>query len=260
MSIHEIARRHDFRALVLAVGTVFLFAGRALAQAPPPEPVPLWDVQLGGAFVGTTGNSDTSSFGANFEAHRRWPVWTFDALATAVNTTTDGEQTAAQYIAGMRVKRKLTERIAATSGLRFERDVIAGLDLRSMLDGGLAYALIKQPQWTLDGLTSLAWVHEDRTTGDTKDSAEGVLTLLDKYTFANGETTQRFTFYPNFTDSTDYRSEAEIAVQASMNKKLALKFGFLWRYDHLPVPGHERSDTTTTASIVARWRSETPAP
>jgi putative salt-induced outer membrane protein YdiY len=260
MFTHAIACRREFRALVLTAGALLLFAGRASAQTPPPEPVPLWDVQLGAAFVGTTGNSDTSSFGANFEAHRRWPVWIFDAVATAVNTTTDGEQTAAQYIAGMRIRRKLSERISATSGLRFERDVIAGIDLRSMIDGGLTYALIKQPQWTLDGLTSIAWVHEDRITGETKDSAEGVLTLLDKYTFASGETTQRFTFFPNFTDSTGYRSEAEITVQAAMNKKLALKFGFLWRYDHDPVPDHKRSDTTTTASIVVRWRSETPAP
>ena len=247
--------------VLLALGALFVLAGSAAAQAPPPEPGPLWDVQLGGVYVGTSGNSETSSFGANFEAHRRWPLWIFDTVATAVNTTQDGKETAAQYIAGVRIRRKLSDRIAATSGLRFERDVLAGRDLRSMLDGGLTYAIIKEPQWTLDGLTSLAWVHEDHTTGETEDSAEAVLALLNKYMFgASGETTQRFTFFPNFTESTGYRSEAEVTVQASMNKKLALKFGFLWRYDHDPVPGFKRGDTTTTASIVVRWRAETPAP
>ena len=70
-------------------------AGSASAQAPP-EPVPLWDVQLGASFVGTSGNSDTSSLGANFEAHRRWPVWIFDTVATAVHTTDKGNTTAEQ--------------------------------------------------------------------------------------------------------------------------------------------------------------------
>jgi len=247
--------------MALAFGLWSASTGTAAGQPQADEPVPLWDIQLGAAFVGTSGNSETSSLGANFEAHRRWPLWIFDTVASAVHTTDKGETTAEQYIAAFRVRRKLTERISATSGWRMERDRIAGLDFRSLLDGGLTYALVKEPHWTLDGLTTLAWSHEDRITGETKDAAEGVLTLLDKYVFGSaGETTQRFTFYPNFTDSTGYRSEAEITAQAALNKRLALKFGFLWRYDHDPVPGFKRSDTTTTASIVVRWRSTTPAP
>jgi putative salt-induced outer membrane protein len=249
-----------FHAAV-AFGMLVTSAGSAAAQAPPPEPVPLWDVQLGASFVGTSGNSETSSFGANFEAHRRWPVWIFDTVATAVNTTDKGTTTAEQYIAAFRVRRKLTDRISATSGWKYERDQVGGLDARSLLDGGLTYAIVKEPQWTLDGLTSLAWNHEEWVTGETRDATEGVLGLLNKYVFGTtGETTQRFTFFPNFTDSTGYRSEAEIMAQAAMNKRLALKFGFLWRYNHNPVAGFKRSDTTTTASIVVRWRSATPAP
>ncbi len=235
--------------------------GTAAAQDPPPDPVPLWDVQLGASFVGTSGNSETSSLGANFEAHRRWPLWIFDTVATAVHTTDKDTTTAEQYIAAFRVRRKLSERISATSGWKLERDQIGGLDFRSLLDGGLTYVIVKEPQWTLDGLTSIAWEHEDRVTGETKDAAEALLGLLNKYVFGTtGETTQRFTFIPNFTDSTGYRSEAEITAQAALNKRLALKLGFLWRYDHDPVPGFKRSDTTTTASIVVRWRSATPAP
>ena len=41
-------------------------------------------------------------------------------------------------------------------------------------------------------------------------------------------------------------------AQASFNRRLALKFSFLLRYAHDPVPGFLRSDTTTTASIVVR--------
>jgi putative salt-induced outer membrane protein len=244
----------------MAFGSWMVMAGSAAAQTPP-DPVPLWDVQLGASFVGTSGNSDTSSLGANFEAHRRWPVWIFDTVATAVHTTDKDTTTAEQYMAAFRVRRKLNERISATGGWKYERDKVAGLDIRSLLDGGLSYTLVKDPQWTLDGLTTLAWNHEEWVTGENRNSTEAVLGLLSKYVFGPaGETTQRFTFYPNFTDSTGYRSEAEVTAQAAMNKRLALKFGFLWRYNHNPVATFKRSDTTTTASIVVRWRSTTPAP
>jgi putative salt-induced outer membrane protein len=237
-------------------------AGVASAQpAGEPESVPLWDVQLGASYVGTTGNSETSAFGANFEAHRRWPLWIIDGTASAVRDSQSGIETAEQYIAAIRARRKLTDRIAATSGLKLERDPIGGLDLRSTLDGGLSYAIVREPHWTFDGLSSLAWIHEERVTGETRNDLGAVLGVLSKYLLGTaGETSQRFTYFPNFSNSTAYRTEAEATAQAAMNKRLALKFGFLWRYQHDPAPGFKRGDTTTTASIVVRWRADAPAP
>jgi putative salt-induced outer membrane protein YdiY len=264
MNVHfRLARRAA--ACAVAMTAVWIAAaGAAIAQSPPaaapPEPPPIWDVQLGASFVGTSGNSETSSLGANLDAHRRWPVWTLDGVANAVRTSQNGIQTAEQYIGGIRAQRKLNDRIAATSGIRLERDRLAGLDVRSLVDGGLTYVLVKEPEWTLDGLSTLAWSREARVTGETLNETQGVLGVTSKYLFgAAGDTTQRFAFYPNFTTSTRYRSEAEITSQAAMNKRLALNLGFLWRYAHDPVPGFKQSDTTTTASVVMRFRSDKPA-
>ena len=254
------------RRIIAASVACGALAAQAHAQPPPStspsdEPPPLWDVQLGASFVGTNGNSQSSSFGANFEGHRRWPLWVLDGVAGTVHSSANGVETAAQYFGAVRVRRTLTERISGTSGLRLERDRLSGVDFRSVLDGGLAYAIVKEPLWTVDGLSSLAWRHEDRVTGETLDNLEGVLGLTSKYLFGqSGDTVQRFAFYPNLSNSTAYRSEAEVTAQAAMNKRLALKFGFLWRYSHDPVPGFKRSDTTTTASIVMRWRSAMAAP
>src|SRR4051794_3455696 len=79
----------------------------ASAQAPAPEPPPpLWDAQVGASFVGTSGNSDTASTGADFAAHRRGIVWGLEAGATLVRTSTDGEATAERYLASLRGQRK----------------------------------------------------------------------------------------------------------------------------------------------------------
>ena len=52
------------------------------------------------------------------------------------------------------------------------------------------------------------------------NDAQGVLGLLNKFLLGtSGETTQRFAFFPNFTDSTGYRSEAE--VNAAMDTAYA---------------------------------------
>jgi hypothetical protein len=78
---------------------VCVVATSASAQTPPKEPPPLWDVNLGAAFVGTGGNTDTTTIGADFGMHRRWPVWQIEAMATAIRTTDKGTQTAERYSA-----------------------------------------------------------------------------------------------------------------------------------------------------------------
>lgn len=127
------------------------------AQAPaPPPPPPLWDAQVGAAFVGTTGNSETSTLGATFSATRRGVVWTLESTANAVHTSSAEVTTAERYNGLFRAQRKLTTLLGLTSGIKLERDEFAGLDFRSVLDAGLSWALVRKPVWTLDGITSLA--------------------------------------------------------------------------------------------------------
>ena len=244
------------------IGVAVCLLGIARSAAgQPPEPPPAWDVMLGAAFVGTSGNTDTSTVGADLTLNRRWPVWQIEAAALTINTSDQGDQTAERYLAAFRARRPLTSRIGLSIGERLERDRFAGIDFRSILDGGLTYVLVRRPRWTLDGLTSAAWNHENPVVGDDIDHPVGVFQAVNRFVLGAGaDTTQRFNYYPDFKDSSAYRSEAEITAQAAMNRRLALRFGYLWRYSNTPVVGFVKSDNSTTASIVVRWRAAEPAP
>jgi len=230
------------------------------SPSPSRLPPPLWDAQVGASFVGTSGNSDTSAVGGDFSAHRRGEIWKLESQATVVRTSADEETTAERYLALFRSQRKLNSVLGLSSGIRLERDRFSGLDLRSILDGGLSWALVHRPEWTLDGVTSIAWLHENRLEGPGVDDPIGVLQLLSRIPFGTaGDTTQRFTYYPDFKTSSAYRSEAEVTAQAAMSAHLALKLGYLLRYSNAPVPGFKKTDNTTTASVVLRWKATTPA-
>jgi putative salt-induced outer membrane protein len=251
---------HTLRAMLYVV-TLSSIAGSAGAQTPPKEPPPLWDTELGASFVGTSGNSDTTTLGADFQMHRRWPVWQIESTASAVKTTDRGTKTAERYLGSVRGKRALTGVVSFTTGERAERDRLAGIDFRSILDAGLSYALVRDAAWTLDGLTSLAWKHESAVLGPDVDDPVAVLQLLSKAAFSKtADSTQRVTVYPDLRTSSAYRSEAEVTLQAAMNSRLALKIGYLWRYSNAPVAGFVKNDSTATASIVVRWKAATAAP
>jgi hypothetical protein len=171
------------------------------------------------------------------------------------------EKTAERYLGMVRGQRKLTPIIGLSAGERLERDKFAGIDLRSILDGGLTWALVRRTTWTVDGVTALAWSHESRTIGSGVDDPVGVFQLLSRVPFGTaGDMTQRFTYYPDFKTTSAYRSEAEVAAQAAMAAHLALKIGYLLRYSNAPVPGFKKTDNTTTASVVLRWKAATAAP
>jgi putative salt-induced outer membrane protein YdiY len=254
----------SFSRSVLILAFSFAVSIPASAQPPaaaPPPPPPLWDAQIGASFVGTSGNSDTAATGADFAAHRRGLVWQMEAGATAVRTNSLGVTTAERYLGMLRGQRKLTTLLGVTTGVKLERDQFAGLDFRSILDAGLSWALVHHPEWTLDGLTGIAWLHETRTVGANIDDPIGLLQLLSRIPFGtSGDTTQRFTYYPDFKATSAYRSEAEITAQAAMNAHLALKIGYLLRYSNEPVPGFKKTDNSTTASVVLRWKAATAAP
>jgi putative salt-induced outer membrane protein YdiY len=211
--------------------------------------------------VGTSGNSDTASTGADFNAHRRGEKWGLESTATLVRTSADGVATAERYLGTLRGQHKLTPVVGLSAGIRLERDRFAGLDARSILDGGLSWSLVNHPEWTLDGVTSVAWLHESRTIDVDVNDPIGVLQLLSRIPLgAAGDTTQRFTYYPDFRTTSAYRSEAEITAQAAMTAHFALKIGYLLRYSNVPVAGFKKTDNTTTASVVLRWKATTPAP
>src|SRR5256885_15793235 len=94
-----------------------LLAQSAAAQVPAPPP-PLWDVQVGASFVGTSGNSDTASTGADFSAHRRGSIWLIDASATLVRTNSDDVATAERYLGMLRGQRKLTSLLGLSTGIK----------------------------------------------------------------------------------------------------------------------------------------------
>ncbi|HEY1912675.1 MAG TPA: DUF481 domain-containing protein [Vicinamibacterales bacterium] len=232
-----------------------------VAAQDPKEPPPLWDASIGASFVGTSGNTDTSTLGAEAGAHRRWPIWQIEATFVAIHTSDNGVSTAERYLGTFRADRKLSTLLSLTAGERLEADRLSGISFRSITDGGLNWALVRDPHWTLDGLTSIGVNHEVPVIGESTNDAVGVLGAVSKIVLgAAADTTQRFTYYPDFTNSSAYRMEAAITAQAAMNDRLALKFGYLWRRSNNPQPTFLKDDSTATASIVVRWKASTPAP
>ena len=222
--------------------------------APPAKPAPTWDLKLGLSYLATTGNADTSSSGVDASYNKVWKLWSLETTAAAVRATRNDVATADSANAQLRSRRKISEHLQMTAGLRGETNRFAGLDLRTILDSSLSWSVRDTPAWRLRTLWGLSWTTEDpRGDRPRRSSVGGLVQLQSMVRISEGsELNSQVTAWPGLESSEDYRLNANAALQAALNRHLAIRLGYDLKYDNEPVRGFERTDTTSTASLVVQ--------
>ncbi|MCB1057853.1 MAG: DUF481 domain-containing protein [Acidobacteria bacterium] len=251
----QISIRSTFLPTLLVALSAWLpAAAHAQDAAPDADAKPPWKLEVGFSYVATSGNSDTSSGGLTAAYTRDWQEWSLEAGANALRAEDQGETTAERYGASLRGARDLTERLSLTAGVQVEQDRFSGIDLRSILDLGVKRVWVDGDHYSFSSLAALTWTREELDGIDGADESFGALLRSDgKWVLSeNAEAVAKAIYYPNFDNGDDYRLEGEVGVQANLNSRWALKAGYQVRYDNQPVPGFERTDTTTTASLVLK--------
>jgi len=254
------------RIAILALVVVPLLAAPVLAheveeEEAPPEPN--WKSALGLSYVGTSGNTDTSSFGLDLDVERRPAPWGLNLLATFTRAEDGATLTAEQYLVGARATRELSERWSLFAGASWARDTFGGFENRWIGEVGAAYLAVDSDRHTLSFDLGLTWTSEDRIFTDDDTGLEftetvdwfGAVAGLDwEWKFSkNASLTERLLFYPNFDDSSDWRVGSDTAVQASLTELLALKFSYLVRHRNKPIDDLKKTDTTTKVSVVLNF-------
>jgi putative salt-induced outer membrane protein YdiY len=245
-----------------------LTAAPVLAQEEGEEaPEPNWVNELGLSYVGTSGNTDTTSFGLDFKSERKPTPWGLNLIATFTRAEDSGKVTAEQYLVGARAVRELSERWSVFAGLSWARDTFSGFENRYIAEVGAEYLAIKTAKHTLSFDAGLTWTSEDQIMSrevdppvvppefeeyiDTVDWLGGVAGLTWDWAFSSSASlSQRVLYYPNFDDTSDWRLGSDTAIRADLTKLLALQFSYLVRYRNQPIDDREKTDTTTKVSVV----------
>lgn len=224
------------------------------AAAPPPKPAPNWDLKVGLSYLATSGNTDNSSTGFDASYRQEWGVWSLDANAAAIRASRNDVETAENASSQVRGRRTIVDGLEATAGLRGETNRFAGVDLRAIADTSLSWNAVTTPTWRLRTLYGLSWTREEPLGEQpVRTSLGGLLHVQNIVKISEGsEINGQVTAYPDMEDTEDYRINANVAVQAALNRHLCLRLGYDIKYDNEPIRGFERTDTTSTAALVVQ--------
>jgi putative salt-induced outer membrane protein len=240
--------------MLLIVFVLCLAAVPVLAQETDEteQEAPIWTGSLGLAYLATSGNSETSTFGLNFTTERRPTPWGLTIAGRFNRNEDDGVLTAERYSLGGRARRALGERWEVFGGLSAEKDEFAGFEMQLLAEAGVTYKALVGPKHHLSFDAGLTWTDENRIEPEPDVDFMGAVLGLD-YEWKisdNSSFIQALDFYPNFDESSDWRLTSMTALQSAVNSWLAVKLGYEVRYRNQPIGDNDDTDTTSTASVV----------
>lgn len=221
---------------------------------PPPPPPPPFSGRAELSFVATGGNTSTQSLGANLELGYKLDPWGLVFKGAYVRAKADGKLTAETSEALVRGFRKLAPPLDVYVQAGTYRNEFAGVDSRFTAEAGLAYRLLPGPEHALAVEAGLGYLSENRVIGDDPSSLTGRAGASYKWAFSKtADLTDDAGFTLLFSDASDWRFRNKLAVTASLTGLLSVKLGWGVEYVNRPAPGFGKTDTITSAALVAKF-------
>ena len=245
------SRLRHIAPLVVAF-TVWPAFGMA-QTVPPPRQEGTAEV----AFVGTTGNTSTSTFSAGGEHIVRPAAWMIRNRALVVRGSAEGLVTVESMLYGFRVERSFNRRLSAFGDYGYFQDERAGILRRNMITGGVAWQIADGPRHKLAADAGLGYLSERRVAGADVSSPTYSGGALYKLSLSEtAELVADARLLGPFDNTDDWRGTHTIALTARLTTLLSLKVSNTIRYANFPPPGFKKTDTTTAVALVASFKRQ----
>jgi putative salt-induced outer membrane protein len=219
----------------------------------------------GGANLGfalARGNSDTTNLNTGITAERKTPVDLIALYETTIYATSappgqaSSKATANEILAGARWQRDVSKRLFGFLSADYTHDALQDLNLRSIYSFGPGWHAINTPKTTLDLLGGGNYTRETYGNGANLNggvpSSAGVernlagVTLGENFTRKIGAAsvfTEHLFFYPDLTETGEYRIALDGAFVTKINKWLGWQWNVSDRYvSNPPILGTKPND------------------
>ncbi|HEY2930963.1 MAG TPA: DUF481 domain-containing protein [Acidobacteriota bacterium] len=199
------------------------------------------------------GNADITTLAAGMKAVRatsRDKITTYFTSLSARTKASGRSLTTADAIrGGARYDFNLSSKLFAFGLTDLEYDKLQKLDLRSVVAGGLGFHVLKTEKTLLDIFSGGAF-NQEFFTDVTRRSAELLLgeELSHKLT-RSMSLTQRGVFYPNLSETGEYRLAFDASAVTQLGRQLGWQVTFSDRYQSNPIPGIKKNDILLTTGI-----------
>jgi len=212
-----------------------------------------WSGYIDGGFSFSGGNADTSAISTSMRTQRRTQrdkISIYTTTLFAQSSTSGVNETTANAIrGGTRYEVTVSDRLFTFGFLDLEFDEFQDLDLRSVLGGGLGWH-VQNTDRTVFNVYSGGSFNQEFFTSETRRSGE--IVLGEELTHKLVETiglTEQLTFYPNLSNTGEYRLQFDLTLTTEIARWLAWHFTLSDRFLSNPIPGVKKNDVLMTTGV-----------
>lgn len=205
-------------------------------------------------YVSTTGNTEISALNLGEKLVLRSGRWEHRQGFGSVYASQDRKQTSNLIFTNWRSDWTFRPRLSLFGYVGFDRNEFAGISRRFEEAVGLSAKLVTLPndQWTVEA--GLALNQQRATTGSTLDFSSVRSATTFKHLFsAHAYFLQLVEYLPSLEDGPDYRINSESAIVAPLSEHIAMKAGYVVRFDNLPEAGRRKNDRILTSGLQFNW-------
>ena len=141
-------------------------------------------------------------------------------------------------------------RLSLYALLNYDRNRFANIGRRFEEGLGLGYTAIDRPKHRLTAELGGQFVQQRNLDRVSDEFLAGRAAELYRYTFReNAYFEERVEFLPNLEANDDYRVNGEANLVAPLSRRIAIKLGYVVRFDNQPEPGVEKTDRFFTSGL-----------
>jgi putative salt-induced outer membrane protein len=247
-------RRSGARA-ACAAAALMAAAGPLAAQEPPPPPPKVWSTSAGVGLSLTSGNSDTSTFNANysvvFDPHTRNVVKSTGLL---IRGTADGELSANRLAFTVRDEYRANGHVFVYGQTQYLRDTFKEIDYLVAPTAGVGYKILDSDATTLSVDAGVGGVWEKNL--DAGVRASGAVTLEERFSrtvSASTTVTQSLAALWKTDDVDDSLYHFGVGLAVAMSARTQIKLEGITTYKNRPpTPGVEKNDVSLLVAFVLK--------
>ncbi len=202
-------------------------------------------------FVNTSGNTELTTINLGDKLALQSRGWAVVQTFGLIYGTTEGETSTSLWRAALRGDRAISARMGVFVLSEFDRNTFAGVGSRYAESVGLAAKLIAGERDKLNAELGVGYVWQNADGGgpDQAFSAGRAALTYSHALSAKATFAQSIEFLPNLKTSNDLRINTETSLTAPISAGIAMKAGYIVRYDGLPEPGFKQTDRILTTGL-----------
>jgi putative salt-induced outer membrane protein YdiY len=238
--------------------------GEAAKSAPPPATARQtqsnghesdWKRAFAFNYSLARGNSNSSDFNITGGITRKMRDSSLRLSGLLRRGARDGNDFANLFTATVRYEHKIDGDqplggLSYFSEAGYEQDQLKKLDHRLVFNGGMTVPLIKDKTKEMSFDLGSGLTREMFSTGVERTLGTGLLRFTSEQTiFTRARFKQQVSVFPEFSDVSRYRMQADVSFLAPINKVFSIRLGALNRYDSRPQDNVKRNDFSLLSGL-----------